>query len=93
MFVIELATPTTYADWLLCNKPTPYWSGGWWDVISSGTTGDIELDLTDDSRDFSRLCLQAGDPSGYREIIVKDIYVSKERYFIKSHKKCYKILW
>ena len=83
-FVIELAAPTTYADWLLCNKPTPYYSGGWFDVIHPGTTGSVELNLTDGSRDFSRLCLQAGDPSGYREIIVKDIYVSKESGVTKS---------
>lgn len=83
-FVIELASPTTYADWLLCNRPTPYWNGGWWDEIDPGTSGNIELDLTNGSRDFGRLCLQAGDPSGYREIIVKDIYVSKESGATKS---------
>ena len=83
-FVIELASPTTYADWLLCNRPTPYWNGGWWDEIDPGTTGNIELDLTNGSRDFGRLCLQAGDPTGYREIIVKDIYVSKESGATKS---------
>ena len=80
-----MGAPTTYADWLLCNRPTPYWGdGGWWDVTHPGTSADIVLDLTDGERDFGRLCLQAGDPKGYREIIVKDIYVSKESGAIKS---------
>ena len=75
--VLDIAEPTTFADWLLCNRPTPYANGGWFDVIEVGKSGKVTLDLTNGSRDFGRICLQAGNPDGSRDIILAGAYLAK----------------
>ena len=73
-FFINIAVPTTVGDWLFLKEKTGYGSG--WQTISPGTSGVVKLE--DAKESWTSLVLQAGDPAGERDIILKDVYYTKD---------------
>ena len=82
-FVIDIAYPTTVGDWLICNVQEPYAHGGWWETISKGTSGPVELKA--EHNKTTSLVLQAGNnDDGERDLILKDVYFYKEEGNVKT---------
>ena len=72
-FCIDIAVPTTVGDWLFLKGKEAYWEG--FQAISVGTSGIVKLD--NDKEGWTSLVLQAGNPDGARDLILKDVYFYK----------------
>ena len=81
-FYIDIAVPTTVGDWLLANVAEPYAHSGWWETIGTGTSGRVKLG--EEHEGTTSLVLQAGNPDGARDIILKDAYFYKTEGEVKS---------
>jgi hypothetical protein len=80
-FYIDIAVPTTVGDWLFMKAAYAYGDG--YQVVSKGTSGIVELTNTK-LKGYSTLVLQAGDPAGARDIVLKDVYYLKEEGNVKN---------
>lgn len=80
-FYINIAVPTTVGDWLFMKAAYAYGDG--YQVVSTGTSGKVELTDTK-LKGYSTLVLQAGDPAGARDIVLKDVYYLKEEGNVKN---------
>ena len=75
-FYIDIAVPTTVGDWLFMEYPEAYFNGKGWQTIAPGASGIVKLDEGFESN--PRLVLQAGNPDGARDLILKDVYYTKD---------------